>query len=86
MSQHLKDSSHILRARFSSIAPADLRAAFHALNEGPNLAESLSVDARQIIDLKIGVSISRMQTLLLSPEALKIACSGRTRMVTYGPC
>ena len=79
----------MLRAHFSSIAPVDLRAAYNNLREGvgPNLAESLSVDARQILDLKIGVSISRMQTNLLSPEALRIACSGsRTKMVTYGPC
>ncbi len=46
ISSNLKDSGRILRARFSSIAPVDLRNAFNSLRDGPNLAESLSVDAR----------------------------------------
>jgi DNA topoisomerase-3 len=52
---------NIFRARFSSLAPADLNVAFGALAH-PNLNESRSVDARQLIDLKLGVAFSRFMT------------------------
>jgi DNA topoisomerase-3 len=49
----------VLRAKFSSITVADLRHAFNNGLKSPNKAESLSVDARQVIDLKVGVAFSR---------------------------
>ena len=52
---------NIFRARFSSLAPADLNVAYGALAH-PNLNESRSVDARQLIDLKLGVAFSRFMT------------------------
>lgn len=52
---------NIFRARFSSLAPPDLVSAMAHLSV-PSENESRSVDARQLIDLKLGVAFSRFQT------------------------
>lgn len=52
----------VFRAKFSSIAKKDIEGAFNALKYEPNYNESVSVDARQVMDLKIGVAFSRYQT------------------------
>lgn len=57
-------------------------AAFSALNKGPNYEESVSVDARQVMDLKIGVAFSRFQTQYFA----QMLRGGGVRMITYGPC
>ena len=49
----------IYRAKFSSIADKDLRQAFNELRSEPSFNESVSVDARQVLDLKIGVAFTR---------------------------
>lgn len=72
----------IFRAKFSSITSKDIIHAFETLNSEPNLLESLSVDVRQIIDLKIGVTFSRFQSLYLKKKFQNL----NQKMITYGPC
>ena len=60
---HKGEKDNILRAKFSSITPFDLKKAFAELKDGPDYNQSIAVDARQEIDLKIGVALSRFQTL-----------------------
>lgn len=72
----------IFRAKFSSIAARDIINAFESLSSEPNRFESLSVDARQIIDLKIGVAFSRFQSLYLKKKFQNL----NQKMITYGPC
>jgi DNA topoisomerase-3 len=72
----------VYRAVFSSLAPTDLQQCFKTLSKGPNRNESISVDARQIIDLKIGVVFSRFQSLYFGEKYSKL--SGNK--ITYGPC
>ena len=62
-----KNYQQIYRAKFSSLTKPDLQNAFNNLNTIPNKNESLSVDCRQIIDLKIGVSFTRFLTSAILP-------------------
>ena len=73
---------NIFRAHFSSLATPDLLGAMERLG-APNLNESRSVDARQEIDLKLGVAFSRFQTRYF--RAHFGAQLGKLS-VTYGPC
>ena len=52
------------RARFSALTLTDVRRAINNL-VAPNQLEAMAVDARQEIDLRIGASFTRFQSLLL---------------------
>lgn len=54
----------VKRARFSALIHGDLSRAVQNL-VAPDSAASAAVDARQEIDLRIGASFTRFQTLLL---------------------
>jgi len=77
-----EESDQIFRVRFSSLVKEDLIYAFNNINSGPNFNESRSVDARQIIDLKVGVAFSRFQTRYLLRKYPNL----NTKLVTFGPC
>lgn len=58
-SQHAdSEMTRIHRAKFSAITPKAIQDAFHTLEE-PDQDLSRSVDARQELDLRIGVALTR---------------------------
>eukprot|EP00977_Amphora_coffeiformis_P013785 scaffold3696_cov134-Amphora_coffeaeformis.AAC.4 len=74
----------IHRARFSAITKDALQQAFSSLVE-PDAALSRSVDARQELDLRVGVSLTR----LLNWRCIGLArkhFSPATKLISYGPC
>lgn len=78
----------VKRARFSALISQDIFRAVHNLVQ-PNENEASAVDARQEIDLRIGSSFTRLQTLLLQEKFdwSELLPQGRDRMLlSYGPC
>ncbi|CAE8726676.1 unnamed protein product, partial [Polarella glacialis] len=72
----------VYRARFSSLAHQDLQGAMQDLAQ-PNQNEALSVDARQELDLRVGIAFSRLQTMYFRKH---FGNQLGKQMVTYGPC
>ena len=86
--QEVKANLVIKRARFSALISRDI---MHAINNlvPPNANEAAAVDARQEIDLRVGSSFTRLQTLLLQDKFnwTEYLAEGRDRMLlSYGPC
>ncbi|XP_077591384.1 DNA topoisomerase 3-alpha [Stigmatopora nigra] len=78
----VKPNLQVLRAKFSEITPNSIRRACETLSE-PNVNISDAVDVRQQLDLRIGASFTRFQTLRLQkifPQSLA------NQLISYGSC
>ncbi|XP_078096496.1 DNA topoisomerase 3-alpha [Mustelus asterias] len=78
----VKPNLQVLRARFSEITPHSIRQACENLVE-PDQKVSDAVDVRQELDLRIGASFTRFQTLRLQkifPNVLS------NQLISYGSC
>ncbi|XP_068606461.1 DNA topoisomerase 3-alpha [Brachionichthys hirsutus] len=78
----VKPNLQVFRAKFSEITPNSIQRACETLTE-PDSNISDAVDVRQELDLRIGASFTRFQTLRLQkifPQALA------NQLISYGSC
>ena len=74
-------SRPVFRAHFSAVTRAEVTRAMASLGE-PNRNEALAVDARQELDLRVGVAFTRFLTKFMTARYADL----NTSVVSYGPC
>ncbi|KAJ9471097.1 putative uncharacterized protein LOC100215195 [Diplonema papillatum] len=77
--------NQIFRARFSALTADSLHQAFNALQR-PDANMSMAVDARQELDLKIGVTFTRFLTRSVRSIAQEKWEDQTLKTISYGPC
>ena len=78
-------AERVWRAKFSAVTEREVRGAWSHLDK-PNAAEAAAVDARQELDLKVGVSFTRLLTRALRDAARRRFSMPTLRLLSYGPC
>ncbi|MCQ2817944.1 MAG: DNA topoisomerase, partial [archaeon] len=81
----VKPNVNILRAHFSALTQRDMQNAMNNLTP-PDQNLSDAVDIRQKIDLLIGASFTRMQTLSFRDIFFPNASREQKTIISYGPC
>ena len=81
---YIKYYQQIYRAIFSSLTKKDITNSFENIENYPDNNLSLSVDARQVIDLKVGVSLTRFLTSNILPCLSEYDID--SNFISYGPC
>ncbi|XP_043689886.1 DNA topoisomerase 3-alpha isoform X2 [Telopea speciosissima] len=77
---------NVWRARFSALIDREIHESVQTLVR-PNQLFSDAVDVRQEIDLRIGASFTRFQTMLLKDAfTIDVATDERNLVISYGPC
>lgn len=71
----------IFRARFSAVTAKEVKHAMQSLGQ-PNKAEAQAVDARQELDLKVGVAFTRFQSRYFQSKYGNLDSS----VISFGPC
>ncbi|ORD99115.1 TOP3 [Hepatospora eriocheir] len=72
-------NKRVKRARFSAISSNDIRKAINNLCE-INLNESIAVDCRMELDLRLGAAFTRIQTLNYQ------SVNTKNQIISFGPC
>ena len=89
IAQKVNPNLNLLRARFSAITSGDLKRTMNDLDR-PNKNLSNGVEIRQKIDLIIGASFTRLQTLsfknIFFPIDNPISSDFKKSVISYGPC
>lgn len=75
------ETKRIYRAYFSAITAPDIFKAMRTLKD-PDVNQAHAVDARQELDLKVGVAFSRYQTQFFRNKYSNLDSS----VISYGPC
>lgn len=76
-----RSEQQIFRARFSAVTASDMHHAMAHLTV-PNQNESMAVDVRQELDLKVGVAFTRYQTTYFQNKYGNL----QSELISYGPC
>ena len=80
-SMRTRSGQQVWRARFSAVSEASIRAAMDDLGE-PNENEASAVDARQELDLRVGVAFTRFQCRYFKGRFRQLEAT----TLSYGPC